>query len=112
MLIGYLFQELSPPAFNRDDEKNILTPDDVKLIADTIVDIHSRFNISVTSLHPLPLCVIGKDSKYDVIDGTICRTGVNYCAVNLVTGEVIACSQENRSYSNIYETSLYDCWKK
>lgn len=101
-----------PPTYNRDDEKNILTPDDVKLIADTLVDIHSRFNIPVTSSHPLPLCVIGKDSKYDVIEGTVCRTGVNYCAVNLVTGEVIACSQENKSYGNIYETSLYDCWKK
>lgn len=101
-----------PPSYNRNDVKNILPIDDVKLIADTLVDIHSCLGIPVTSSHPLPLCVIGEDRKYDVIEGTMCKTGVNYCAVNLVTGNVIACSQENKSYGNIYKTSLYDCWKE
>lgn len=101
-----------PPSYDRNENKNMLSSKDVCLIADTLVDIHSNLGIPVTSSHPLPLCVIGDDRKYDIIEGTMCRSGVNYCAVNLVTGNVFACSQENKVYGNIYEISLYDCWKE
>lgn len=99
-----------PPSYERNLERDILTGDEVSQIADTLVMLHDKYGISVTSSHPLPLCVIGNDEKYDVIEAQRCRTGVRYCAVNLLTGNVFACSQENKNYGNIYNQSLYECW--
>lgn len=101
-----------PPSYNRNSEKNILTAEEIKKIADILVDIHKKFHVPVTSSHPLPLCAIGDNEKYDIIESQMCRTGVRYCAVNLVTGNVFACSQENKSYGNIYSQSLYECWSR
>lgn len=99
-----------PPSYERNLERDVLTESEIQCIADTLVSLNNKYGISVTSSHPLPLCVIGDDKKYDVIESQRCRTGSRYCAVNLLSGNVFACSQENKSYGNIYEQSLYDCW--
>ena len=99
-----------PPYYERNSERDVLTGEEIIQIADTLVLIHTKYGIPVTSSHPLPLCIIGNDAKYDVIEAQMCRTGLRYCAVNLHTGDVFACSQENKNYGNIYEQSLYDCW--
>lgn len=99
-----------PPSYERNSEKNILKEEEIIEIADTLVLLNQKYGISVTSSHPLPLCVIGDDEKYNVIESQMCRTGLRYCAINLITGNVFACSQENKNYGNIYEQSLYDCW--
>ena len=99
-----------PPTYERDLERDVLTEEEITQIADTLVLLNRKYGISVASSHPLPLCVIGNDEKYDVIESQMCRTGLRYCAVNLLTGNVFACSQENVNYGNIYEQSLYDCW--
>ena len=99
-----------PPFYERNLERDILTEREITQIADTLVTINKKYGISVTSSHPLPLCVIGDDKKYDIIEAQRCRAGSGHCAVNLVTGNVFACSQENKNYGNIYEQSLYDCW--
>lgn len=99
-----------PPSYERNSERDVLTNEEIIQIADTLVLIHAKHGIPVTSSHPLPLCVIGNEEKYNVIEAQMCRTGLRYCAVNLMTGNVFACSQENKNYGNIYEQSLYDCW--
>ena len=99
-----------PPSYERNSERDILTGEEIKQIADTLVLLNEKYGISVASSHPLPLCVIGDDVKYDVIECQMCRAGLRHCAVNLLTGNVFACSQENKNYGNIYEQSLYDCW--
>lgn len=99
-----------PPSYERNLERDILTEGEIIQIADTLVLLHKKYGISVTSSHPLPLCVIGNDNKYDIIESQMCRTGLRYCAVNILTGNVFACSQENRNYGNIYKQSLYECW--
>lgn len=99
-----------PPSYERDLERNVLSRKEITQIANTLVMLNREYGISVTSSHPLPLCIIGNDGKYDVIEAQRCRTGLRYCAVNLLTGNVFACSQENKDYGNIYEQSLYDCW--
>ncbi len=99
-----------PPSYERNLDRDVLTEEEITQIANTLVMLNSKYGISVTSSHPLPLCVIGNHKKYDVIESQRCRTGVRYCAVNLPTGNVFACSQENKNYGNIYIQSLYDCW--
>lgn len=99
-----------PPFYERNLERDILTEKEITQIADILVMINRKYGISVTSSHPLPLCVIGDDKKYDIIEAQRCRAGSRHCAVNLVTGNIFACSQENKNYGNIYEQSLYDCW--
>lgn len=99
-----------PPLYERNSESNILTKAEITKIANTLVSLNKKYGIPVTSSHPLPLCVIGTDEKYDVIESQMCRTGLRYCAVNMATGNVFACSQENKNYGNIYEQPLHDCW--
>lgn len=99
-----------PPSYDRDSKNNMLSEREIKKIADILVDINTELAIPVTSSHPLPLCVIGQDCKYDIIESQRCRTGLRYCAMNLVTGNVFACSQENKIYGNIYDEDLHECW--
>lgn len=99
-----------PPSYERNSVRDVLSKSEIKKIADTLVSLHDKYGISVTSSHPLPLCIIGNDDKYQVIESQMCRTGLRYCAVNLHTGNVFACSQEDRNYGNIYTQTLYDCW--
>lgn len=101
--------QVIPPSYDRDSETNRLRPDEIKRIADALVGIHERLGIPVASSHPLPLCVIGDDGKYDAIESAMCRTGWNYCAVSLFSGRVFACSQEEKDYGNIYEDPLAEC---
>lgn len=101
-----------PPSYDRTSEKNILNQYEIKSIANMLVEINKKYNIPVTSSHPLPLCVIGNKQKYKIIESQRCWTGVKYCAVNLHSGNVFACSQEEKNYGNIYQDGLYDCWLK
>lgn len=97
-----------PPVYDRESYQNELSNDEIIRIADTLVDIHEDLGISVATSHPIPLCIIGRNSKYGVIESQRCRTGYNYCALNLHSGNIFACSQEAKDYGNIYEEDLKD----
>ena len=101
-----------PPIYDRYSESNSLSNSDIIKIADTLVQINESLGIPVTSSHPLPLCIIGDNPRYSVIEAQRCRTGTKYCAVNLHTGDVIACSQENHVYGNVYSETLFEIWDK
>jgi radical SAM protein with 4Fe4S-binding SPASM domain len=95
-----------PPSYDRKKYQNELSNKEIMQIADALVEIHNDLGVSVATSHPIPLCIIGKDSKYDVIESQRCRTGYNYCALNLQSGSVFACSQEEKIYGNIYHEDL------
>ena len=101
-----------PPIYDRFSKTNSLSNSDIIKIADTLVRINEELGIPVTSSHPLPICVIGDNPRYNIIEAQRCRTGTKYCAVNLHSGDVIACSQENHVYGNIYTEPLFEIWKK
>lgn len=101
-----------PPIYDRYSVTNFLSNFDIRKIVDILVQINEGLGIPVTSSHPLPLCIIGDDPRYDVIENQRCRTGTKYCAVNLHSGDVIACSQENHVYGNIFTESLFEIWEK
>ncbi len=101
-----------PPVYDRD---NILHTNDAKnliSVADTLVNIWEEFGIVVGSIRPLPKCIIGNDPRYNVIRGSRCTTGQERFAIDLCTGEIEACSQENRTYGNIYHDTIEECYEK
>lgn len=99
-----------PPVYDRYSDINKLSDQDITNIANMLVKINRELHIPVTSSHTLPLCIIGNRPEYKLIESQRCRAGYNYCCINLHSGNVFACSQENRDYGNIYQKDLYDIW--
>lgn len=101
-----------PPVYDRE---NIIHSNDslnLKKVAETLVAIEKEFGIVVGSIRPLPQCIVGRDKRYNVIRGSRCTTGRERFAIDLSTGEIEACSQENRKYGNIYTDSIEECFLK
>ncbi len=99
-----------PPIYDRNNILHSNDAENLVRVADSLVSIHEEFGIVVGSIRPLPRCIIGNNSKYNVIRGSRCTTGCERFAIDLCTGEVEACSQENRKYGNIYHDSIGDCF--
>ncbi|MBP1919437.1 radical SAM protein [Youngiibacter multivorans] len=101
-----------PPVYDRTNL--IHKTDNLSLIkvADTLVRIHDRFEITVGSIRPLPRCIIGDSKKYDVIRGSRCTTGQNRFSIDMVTGKIEACSQQKITYGNIYDDELETCYSR
>ena len=101
-----------PPVYDRNnpflsnDAKNLIR------VADTLCRVHDEFGIIVGSIRPLPLCIVGNDPRLNIIRGSRCSTGKERFAIDLCTGEIEACSQENKHYGNIYTDSIEDCYNK
>lgn len=101
-----------PPIYDRNnpllsnDAKNLIK------VADTLYQIHDEFGIIVGSIRPLPLCIIGTDTKYSIIRGNRCTTGKERFAIDLCSGDIEACSQENKKYGNIYTDSIEVCYER
>lgn len=101
-----------PPVYDRG---NIIHSNDarnLKLVADMLLSISNEFGMVVGSIRPLPRCIIGNDTKYDIIRGSRCTTGCERFAIDMCSGEVVACSQENRIYGNIYSDSIESCFER
>lgn len=101
-----------PPVYDRNNIIHTNDSQNLKKVADTLVAIEDEFGIVVGSIRPLPRCIIGNDTKYEVIRGSRCTTGRERFAIDLSTGEVEACSQENRKYGNIYTDSIEECFTR
>lgn len=101
-----------PPLYDRDNKSFENSCDNLKKVADCLLKVSEEFGIVVGSIRPLPRCLIGDDPKYDVIVGSRCTTGNERFSIEMVTGNVEACSQEKHFYGNIYEDSIESCYEK
>ena len=101
-----------PPIYDRNNIIHSNDMDTLKMVADTLVEIHDVFGITVGSIRPLPLCVIGGDNKYGIIKGGRCSTGIKRFAIEMGSGNMVACSQENKIYGNVYSDSIEECYEK
>lgn len=101
-----------PPVYDRNNIIHSNDADNLRYVADTLLNIHQEFGIVVGSIRPLPRCIIGNDSKYNIIRGSRCTTGQERFAIDLCTGDVEACSQENKKYGNIYYDSIESCFEQ
>lgn len=101
-----------PPIYDR---SNLILSNDAKnliKVADTLCRIHDEFGIIVGSIRPLPLCIVGTDSRRNIIRGSRCTTGKERFAIDLCSGDIEACSQENKKYGNIYTDTIEDCYNR
>lgn len=101
-----------PPVYDRNNIIHSNDADTILRVADTLLNIHNELGIVVGSIRPLPKCIIGNDEKYNVIRGSRCTTGRERFAIDLCTGEIEACSQENKKYGNIYCDSIQNCYER
>lgn len=101
-----------PPVYDRENIMHTNDSDNVIKVADTLYQISKELDITVGSIRPLPKCIIGNDEKYDIIRGSRCTTGVERFSIDLSTGEIEACSQENKKYGNIYRDSIQSCYDR
>ena len=101
-----------PPIYDRSNPLLSIDAKNVIKVADALCQVHNEFGIIVGSIRPLPQCIVGDDSRLSIIRGSRCTTGKERFAIDLCTGEVEACSQENKKYGNIYTDSIEECYNR
>lgn len=100
-----------PPVYDRNNIEHTNDANNLKKVADMLAKISEEFEIVVGSIRPLPRCIVGDDKRYNVIIGSRCTTGCERFAIDMVSGEMEACSQEEKKYGNIYTGSIEDCFE-
>ena len=101
-----------PPVYDARNEAYYLTGEDIRHIADTLLDIKGKCGIEIGSVTPLPLCLLLDADKYLSVLNTMCLAGISKCSIHIVDGRVTACAHEDNSYGNIYTDGLATCWQK
>lgn len=101
-----------PPAYDPDNPVWWLDADDVRAVADALIDVKERAGAEIGSVVPLPLCLLGDAEKYMPVLETTCTAGVGKCSVNAVTGEVNACGHGDASCGSVLTDGLAKCWKR
>lgn len=98
------------PLYDQDNQDFFLDESEIIYIADVLEQIHSRFGISVGSVTPFQLCILKDISKYQDIVSASCAAGISRCSIDAITGDISACTHEERSYGNIYKQGLKHAW--
>ncbi len=100
------------PLYDQDNPAFFLDEKEIIYIADVLEHVYSHFGISVGSVTPFPLCILKDISKYKDIVSASCAAGISRCSIDAVTGEITACTHEERNYGNIYVNGLKAAWDK
>lgn len=98
------------PLYDRDNPSFFLSESEIIHIADILETVHRQYGISVGSVTPFPLCILKDISKYQDIVSASCAAGISRCSIDAVTGDISACTHEERVYGNIYTTGLKAAW--
>ena len=98
------------PLYDQDNPSFFLDEKEIRYIADILEQVHSRFGISVGSVTPFPLCILKDITKYQDIVSASCAAGISRCSIDAITGDITACTHEERSYGNIYREGLKYAW--
>lgn len=98
------------PLYDRDNPDFFLSESEIIYIADVLETVHRKYGISVGSVTPFPLCILKDISKYQDIVSASCAAGISRCCIDAVTGDISACTHEEKTYGNIYSTGLKKAW--
>ncbi|MBP1919438.1 radical SAM/SPASM domain-containing protein [Youngiibacter multivorans] len=98
------------PLYDRDNPDFFLSEDEIIYIADVLEHLNAQFGISVGSITPFPLCILKDISKYKNILSASCAAGISRCSIDAITGDISACTHEEKSYGNIYSDGLQSAW--
>lgn len=98
------------PLYDQDNPAFFLDEEEIIYIADILEQVHSRYGISVGSVTPFPLCILKDISKYQDIVSASCAAGISRCSIDAITGDITACTHEEKAYGNIYNGGLKTAW--
>lgn len=98
------------PLYDQDNPSFFLDEEEIVYIADILEQVHSRYGIRVGSVTPFPLCILRNISKYKNIVSASCAAGISRCSIDAITGDISACTHEEKSYGNIYTDGLKIAW--
>ena len=101
-----------PPVYDRDNDIHKINCDNLRKVADTLAKIRERLGITVGSVRPLPLCIIGEHKKHHEIRGSRCTTGCERFSINMMDGSVEACSQHKKIYGNIFTDEIDELYER
>lgn len=100
-----------PPEYDSENQDYFLTNDDIKQVANKLLEINKINKIAVDSVTPIPLCIIEDIDKYQNIIKTSCSAGISRCTID-AQGNVFACSHESIPYGNIFNENLSTIWSR
>ena len=98
------------PLYDKDNPDFFLDEKEITYIADVLEQVHSRYGITVGSVTPFPLCILKDITKYQDIVSASCAAGISRCSIDAITGDITACTHEEKSYGNIYGGGLKKAW--
>lgn len=97
------------PCYDLDNKIFYLSENEIKYLADCLIDIQDSLGIDVGSVTPFPACVLN-DEKYIGLVSAKCAAGLSRCSIDAVSGDISACTHEDISYGNIYKDGLLSAW--
>lgn len=100
-----------PPAYDVFNPDYSFDYKKINELGDVLKYLGINTNAKVTSLCTLPICVI---DSFEELDGlsTKCGAGIIGCSVNAISGEVMPCAHNEKSYGNIYDEDLITIWRR
>ena len=101
---------VAPPNFIKSDVF-FLNGDDILQIANDLLYIKENYGLTVDTVTPLPLCVLGDIKKYLSILSRSCTAGITHMTIG-ANGEVHACSSESAVYGNMLLEDVCSIWKR
>ena len=109
--VGYVsITRAIAPLYDRSNKDFFLSAEEIIYLADILADIHEKFFIPVGSITPFPLCILKDITKYKDIVSASCAAGITRCSIDAISGDISACTHEDKSYGNIYKDGLKKAW--
>jgi radical SAM protein with 4Fe4S-binding SPASM domain len=100
-----------PPSYDSTNPEYSFDVKKINELVEVLKYLNNKTDSRATSLCTLPLCII---DGFEELDGlsTKCGAGIVGCSVNAVTGEVMPCAHNEKSYGNIYDEDLAIIWER
>lgn len=100
-----------PPVYDSENPDYYLTNEDICTLAESLMEIKTKYGIDVDSITPLPICILKDVNKYMEIISTTCSAGLTRCTID-TDGNIFGCSHEEVPYGNIFTDGLKAAWDK
>lgn len=110
-IVSVSLSPVVPPEYDSKNPIFKLTNEDLIIIKEILIKLNNQYHISVGSSIPLPICVIGNELCIRN-HSSVCCAGRTDCAIDIESGDILACSGFDESFGNIYTDGLISSWNK
>ena len=110
--VKYFFASVAiPPNYDPYNKQYFLTDKDIVKLGKTLLSIESDFGLEVSTVTPLPLCVLKDAHEFRSITQKACTGGITHCTISN-NGDIVACSHESEPYGNVFKDGLKSAWER